>query len=105
MLLQLQLPIRSATNDSYLFFPLETSGLPYVEHSVEEQSLAHQVCLKNEVFVRLTADWTEPSSAVCSGPSLSKVWPREIRNKKKEVVASWEEKHSSWSGWRIRSED
>ena len=68
MLLQLQLPIRSATNDSYLFFPLETSGLPYVEHSVEEQSLAHQVCLKNEVFVRLTADWTEPSSAVCSGP-------------------------------------
>ena len=69
-----------AWNKSKKVTLLYVGGLPYVEHSVEEQSLAHQVCLKNEVFVRLTADW-------------------------KEVVASWEEKHSSWSGWRIRSED
>ena len=92
-------------SDAVAFQGLETLGL----HYVEEQSLAHQVCLRS-IFMSADWFWEELSSAVCSGPpELPFVSERSGRarffNKKKEVVASWEEKRSSCSRWRIRSED
>ena len=38
--------------------------MPYVEN----RAWPIRSVKKNEVFVRLTANWKEPSSAVCSGP-------------------------------------
>ena len=49
-------------SDAVAFQGLETLGLPYVE----EQSLAHQVCLRS-IFMSADWFWEELSSAVCSG--------------------------------------
>ena len=50
-------------SDAVAFQGLEMLGLPYVE----EQSLAHQVCLRS-IFMSADWFWEELSSAVCSGP-------------------------------------